>query len=66
MDEIRNYLIEEITQKELMSKNHERVCRVLNYVNHLLIAVSTITEWVSYSASAFTSLVGIPIGQVLQ
>ena len=66
MDEIRNYLIEEITQKELMSKNHEKVCRVLNYVNHLFIAVSTITEWVFYSASAFTSLVGIPIGQVLQ
>ena len=66
MDEIRNYLIEEINQNELMSKNHEKVCRVLNYVDHLLIAVSAITECVSYFASAFTSLVGIPIGQVLQ
>ena len=64
MDEIRNYFIEEINQNELMSKNHEKVCRVLNYVDHLLIAVSTITECFSYSA--FTSLVGIPIGQVLQ
>ena len=33
---------------------------VLNYIEHLLILVSTITSCVSISA--FTSLVGIPIG----
>ena len=43
-----------------MSKKHKRVCRVLNYVDHSLIAISTITECVS--VSAFASLVGIPIG----
>ena len=43
-----------------MSKTHEKVCRVLNYINHLLIVTSTITGCISISA--FASLVGIPIG----
>ena len=60
IDEIRNYLIEEINRNELMSKKHENVCRVLNYIDHLLIAICTITGCVSISA--FASLVGIPIG----
>ena len=60
IDEIRNYLIEEINRNELMSKNHKSVCRVLNYIDHLLIAICTITGCVSISA--FASLVGIPIG----
>ena len=60
IDEIRNYLIEEINRNELMSKKHKKVCRVLNYIDHSLIAISTITECVSISASA--SLVGIPLG----
>ena len=30
IDEVRNYLIEEINQNELMSKKHKKVCRVLN------------------------------------
>ena len=60
IDEIRNYLIEEINRHELMSKKHKKVCRVLNYTDHLLIAISTIIGCVSISA--FASLVGIPIG----
>ena len=60
IDEIRNSLIQEINRNGLMSKKHKRVCRVLNYVDHSLIAISTITECVS--VSAFASLVGIPIG----
>ena len=60
IDEIRNYLIEEINRNELMSKKHENVCRVLNYIDHLLIAICAITGCVSISA--FASLVGIPIG----
>ena len=56
--EIKNYLIEEINQSELMSKKHKKVCRVLHYIDHLLIATITITECVSISA--FVSLVGIP------
>ena len=42
-----------------MSKKHKKVCRILNYIDHLLIVISTITECVSISA--FASLVGIPI-----
>ena len=60
IDEIRNYLIEEINRNELMSNKHKKVCRVLNYIDHLLIITSTITGCVSISASAF--LVGILIG----
>ena len=43
-----------------MSKKHKKVCRVLNYIDHLLFVISTITGCVSISA--FASLVGIPIG----
>ena len=59
IEEIRNYLIKEINQNELMSKKHKKVCRVLNYIDHLLIVISTITGCVS--VSTFASLVGIPI-----
>ena len=60
IEEIRNYSIKEINQDELMSKNHKKVCKVLNYIDHLLIEISTITGRVSISL--FASLVGIPIG----
>ena len=43
-----------------MSNKHKKVCRVLNYIYHLLIVISTITCCVSISG--FASLVGIPIG----
>ena len=59
LDEIRNYLVEEINRNELMSKKHKKVCRVLNYIDHSLIAISAITGRLSISFSAF--LVGIPI-----
>ena len=60
IDKIRNYLIEEIHQNKLMSKKHKKVGRVLNYIDHSLFVISTITGCVSISA--FPSLVGIPIG----
>ena len=60
IDEIRNSLIEEVNRNELMSKRHKNVCRVLNYVNHSLVAISTINGCVF--TSAFASLVGIPVG----
>ena len=41
-----------------MSKNHKKVCRVLNFIDHVLIVISTITGCISISA--FASLVGIP------
>ena len=58
---IRNYLIEEINRNNLMSKKH-KVCRILNYIDHLVITISAITGCVSISA--FTSLVGITIGVI--
>ena len=43
-----------------MSKKHKKVCRVLNYIDHSFIVISTITGCVSISSLA--SLVAIPIG----
>ena len=60
VDEVRNYLIEEINQNKLMGKKHKKVCRVLNYIDHSFIVISTIAGCVSISG--FASLIGIPIG----
>ena len=43
-----------------MSKKHKKVYRVLNYIEHLLISIFTVSGCVFISA--FASLVGIPIG----
>ena len=43
-----------------MSKGHKKIYRVLNYIEHSLILISTVTGCVSISAVA--SLVGTPIG----
>ena len=59
IDETRNYFVKEINQNELTSKKHNKVCRVLNYIEYLLILISTVTGF--FSIFAFTSLVGIPI-----
>ena len=37
IEKTRNFLIEEISQNELMSKNQKKVYRILNYIEHLLI-----------------------------
>ena len=60
INETRNYLVEEINQNELKSKKHKKIYRVLNYTEHLLILISTVTG--SISISAFVSLVGILVG----
>ena len=60
INETRNDFIEEINQNELMSKKHEKVCGILNYVEHLRILVSTVPECVYIFA--FASLVYIPVG----
>ena len=59
IEEVTNYLIEEMNQNELMSKKHKNAYRVLNYIEYLFILISTVTGCVS--VSAFASLVGIPI-----
>ena len=56
INEIKNYLIKEINQNELMSKNRQKVWTVLNYIHHSLDSNSTITGCVSIT------LVGISIG----
>ena len=38
-----------------MGKKHKKVCRVLNYIDHSLIAISTIAGCVSISAFCFFS-----------
>ena len=43
IDKIRICLIEEINLNELMSKKHKKVYRVLNYIEYLLILISTVT-----------------------
>ena len=60
VNEIINYFFEEINQNKLMSKKHKKVCRVLKYIDHSLILISTITGCVYIFP--FATLVGIPIG----
>ena len=43
-----------------MSRKHKKICITLNYIEHFLILVSTITGCVFISA--FASLIGIPMG----
>ena len=57
IDETRNYCIKEINQNGLISKKHKKVCKVLNYIEYLLILIYTGTRCVSISA--IPSLVGI-------
>ena len=42
IDEIKDYLIEEINRNQLMCKKDKKLCRVLNYIEHSLILISTI------------------------
>ena len=43
-----------------MSKKHKKVCRTLNYIENFLVLAFAITGCISISA--FSSLIGIPIG----
>ena len=44
----------------MISKKHKKVCTTRNYIEHFLILASIITGCISITA--FTSLLGIPIG----
>ena len=37
INETKNYFIEEIKQRDLVSKKHKKVCTFLNYIENLLI-----------------------------
>ena len=43
-----------------MNKKYKKVCRISNYIEYLLILISTVSGCVSISAYDF--LVGLPIG----
>ena len=60
IDETGNYLIEKINENELMSKKHEKVYVVLNYIEDLLVLICTVSGCVSICN--FAALVGFPIG----
>ena len=50
-------IIEEVNRNELMSKTRKKICATLNYIENFLILASIF---------AFTSIIGIPIGIILQ
>ena len=56
--EKRNYLSEKVIQNDLKSKKHKKVYTVLNYIEHQLILIFTVSGRVSISVF---SLAGIHI-----
>ena len=50
IDNRRNYLSEKINQNDLMSKKHKKVYTVLNYIEHQLILIFTVSGCVSIAA----------------
>ena len=60
IDKTKNYFLEKIKENEFIRKKHRKVCQVLNYIDQLLVVISTITGCVSVSACV--SLAGVPIG----
>ena len=53
-------IFDEIKRNDLMSQKYRKQCKYLNYVEHLIILVSTVTCCVSISP--FGSLVCVPVG----
>ena len=60
INEIRNYLLDEMKNNDLIGEKYKKTSKYLNYFEHLLILVSTVTSCVSISA--FVSLVFAPVG----
>ena len=59
-DETKNYLLDEIKHNDLVSGKYKKTCKYLNYVEHLLILLSTVSGCISISA--FASLVANLVG----
>ena len=53
-------ILEEIEQRELMSKKHNKVCTLVNHVGNFLILALAITG--SVSIFVLPILLGIPMG----
>ena len=60
IDEVINYLSEEIKLDEMISKKREKICKTINYIEHLLALHSNFTSCVSICG--FASLVGVSFG----
>ena len=60
IERTRNCLLDETKHNDFMSENYKKTCKCLNYFEHLLILVATITGCVSISR--FSSLVNINVG----
>ena len=58
-DETKKHFLDETKHNYLISKKCPRIHKNWNYVEHLLILVSTVTWWVSIFA--FYSIVCVPI-----
>ena len=61
IDEPRRHPLDEIKYNDLMREKYKEICKYLNYVENLLILVSTITGCVSIFISIFASLVDINV-----
>ena len=46
IDQIRNYLTEQINWNELMNKKQKKVCTALNYIEHFLSYFSFCNYWI--------------------
>ena len=51
IDETKNFLLDGIKHNDLMSEKHKKACQYLNYVEHLIILASIITDCVSLQES---------------
>ena len=60
IEEARNYIFDVINHNDLMWEKYKKLCKYLNYVEYLLILVSTVTGCVSIFA--FASVVCVPVG----
>ena len=52
IDEVRNYVLEEIDQNELMSKKEKKISKTLNYIESFLILAAAINGCISFSGFA--------------
>ena len=74
MDETWNYILEEIKHNDLMSEKYKKSCKYLNYVQHMFILASTVTDcvcfnfcicFISYYFYITSSAVGIKICAII-
>ena len=61
-NEIKNYFIAKIKERELMSKRLSKYIASFDYFDKSLIVLSAVTG--SISISSFTTLIGVPVGMI--